>query len=64
MILIKICLIFFRDSLNSGDVFILDAGLKIYQWNGKHSTPFERNKASQFCSSIESERNGLAKVIE
>jgi gelsolin len=55
-----------RDSLNSGDVFILDAGLKIYQWNGKHSTPFERNKASQFCSSIESERNGLAKahVIE
>jgi gelsolin len=55
-----------RDSLNSHGVFILDTGLKIYQWNGKHSTPLERNKASQICNAIESERNGLAKshVIE
>jgi hypothetical protein len=32
-------------SLNSGDVFILDAGLKLYQWNGKGSNKYERAKA-------------------
>ncbi len=32
-------------SLNSGDVFILDAGLKLYQWNGKDSNKYEKAKA-------------------
>jgi len=51
-----------RASLNSSDVFVLDLGLKIFQFNGKNSTPFERAKASQFCKSMESERNGVAKA--
>jgi len=51
-----------RKSLNSSDVFILDCGLKVYQFNGSHSTPFERTKAQQMAVSLESERNGLAKM--
>jgi hypothetical protein len=31
-------------SLNSGDVFILDLGLSVFQWNGKQSNVAERNK--------------------
>jgi len=50
-----------RDSLNSSDVFILDLGLKIYQFNGSKSTPMEKSKASQLSVALESERNGLAK---
>jgi len=51
-----------RDSLNSGDVFILDAGLNIYQWDGKESAPGERFKASQVAHALVEERKGLAKV--
>ena len=31
-------------SLNSGDVFILDCGLMLYQWNGSKSSGAEKNK--------------------
>eukprot|EP01113_Clastostelium_recurvatum_P051185 TRINITY_DN9885_c0_g1_i1.p1 TRINITY_DN9885_c0_g1~~TRINITY_DN9885_c0_g1_i1.p1 ORF type:complete len:139 (-),score=39.88 TRINITY_DN9885_c0_g1_i1:619-1035(-) len=47
-------------SLNSGDVFILDAGVKIYQWNGSASSGMERSKAAQLSQSIEEERRGKA----
>jgi len=50
-----------RQSLNSSDVFVLDLGLKIFQFNGKHSTPFEKTKAAQFCVAMETERHGTAK---
>lgn len=52
-----------RDSLNSTDVFVLDLGVKIYHWNGKKSTPFERSKAQQYCGSLEKERAGKAKTL-
>jgi len=52
-----------RDSLNSGDVFILDAGLKIYQLNGSKSGPGERNKAAQLSRAIDDERGGKPQVI-
>lgn len=32
-------------SLNSGDVFILDGGAKIYVWTGATASPLEKNKA-------------------
>jgi len=35
--------------------------LTIFQFNGKHSSPFEKAKASQVCIAFETERNGLAK---
>ena len=32
-------------SLNSGDVFILDNGAKIFVWTGASASPLEKNKA-------------------
>jgi len=49
-------------SLNSGDVFILDAGLNLYQWNGAKSGPQEKMKGAQLCRAIDDERKGLPKV--
>jgi hypothetical protein len=50
-----------RGSLNSGDVFILDNGLTVYQWNGKKSGPQEKSKGAQMCRAITDERKGRAK---
>ena len=33
-----------RDSLNSGDVFLLETRSKIFHWNGKKSSRPERTK--------------------
>jgi len=51
-----------RGSLNSGDVFILDNGLNIYQFNGQKSYPSERSKGDQIARAIDDERKGLATV--
>jgi len=50
-------------SLNSGDCFLLDIGLTIYQWNGSQSGGMERNKAGATARSIESERDGKVNVV-
>jgi len=50
------------ESLNSGDVFILDKGLKLFQWNGKSSSGQERMKAAQVARAISDERKGLPRV--
>ena len=49
-------------SLNSSDVFILDLGMKIIQWNGSKSNGAERNKAAQIARAIDDERKGLPTV--
>jgi len=49
-------------SLNSGDIFILDKGLDIYQMNGKKSSAGERMKAGQLSRAIDDERKGQVKV--
>ncbi|KAH9518580.1 hypothetical protein Btru_005701 [Bulinus truncatus] len=51
-----------KDRLNSDDVFILDLGKHIYQWNGRGSNKDERYKAGQYCQLLESERSGRAKA--
>lgn len=51
-----------KDRIKSDDVFILDLGKKIYQWNGRGSNKDERFKAGQFCQQLESERSGRAKA--
>jgi len=51
-----------RDSLNSGDVFIFDAGLHLYQWNGGKAAGTEKVKAAQIVRAIDDERKGLATV--
>jgi gelsolin len=51
-----------RSSLNSGDVFILDLGMKIFQFNGSKSSGAERNKAAQIARAIDDERKGLPTI--
>ena len=40
-------------SLNSGDVFIVDSGAELIQFNGSKSGASERNKAAQFLQAME-----------
>jgi len=50
-------------SMNSGDVFILDCGLTIYQWNGKTANRKEKAKGLDVTTAIKNnERGGRAKV--
>lgn len=51
-----------RSNLNSDDVFILDLGLNIYQWNGSGANKDEKMKAMQFLTELKSERSGRAKT--
>ena len=43
-------------SLNSGDVFVLDLGEKIFQFNGKTSGLFEKRKGGEIVSRIKEQR--------
>jgi gelsolin len=47
-------------SLNSGDVFILDAGIDIIQWNGSKAGILEKAKGAEVSQAIEGEREGKA----
>lgn len=49
-------------SLNSGDVFLLDAGLKLFQWNGAKSSAQERTRAGQLARALDEERKGVPKL--
>jgi gelsolin len=51
------------DSLNSGDVFVLDAGLKLFHWNGKAAGIREKNKGGELARAIQTERKGHPKII-
>jgi len=52
------------DSLNDGDVFILDLGLKLYQWNGKEANKYEKFKGLEVITKIkDEERGGKAEII-
>ncbi|KAK7102328.1 gelsolin-like protein 2 isoform X2 [Littorina saxatilis] len=47
-----------KANVDTGDVYILDLGLKLIQWNGKGSNKDERFKAMQYMRGIASERGG------
>nr|KAG5705616.1 hypothetical protein BaRGS_034814 [Batillaria attramentaria] len=47
-----------KNRIKSDDVFILDLGNTIYQWNGSGSNKDERFKAMQYILDLKSERNG------
>eukprot|EP00475_Leptophrys_vorax_P038483 TRINITY_DN67_c0_g1_i1.p1 TRINITY_DN67_c0_g1~~TRINITY_DN67_c0_g1_i1.p1 ORF type:complete len:377 (-),score=120.55 TRINITY_DN67_c0_g1_i1:100-1230(-) len=49
-------------SLNQGDVFILDAGLDIFQWNGTDAAIPEKRKANEVTAQIREERLGKPHV--
>jgi hypothetical protein len=51
-------------SLNSGDVFILDAGLTLYQWNGAGASRAEKAKGMDVALAIKNEeRGGRAAIV-
>lgn len=45
-------------SLNSGDVFILDAGNCVYQWNGSKSSSIEKSKGLSIAISVRDQDRG------
>ncbi|KAF9177473.1 hypothetical protein BGZ51_008552 [Haplosporangium sp. Z 767] len=47
---------------NSGDVFILDTGKVLYQWNGKDSSGIERVKAAEYAHGVVADRAGDVSV--
>jgi len=49
------------DSLNCKDVFVLDLGLELIQFNGVSAAPMEKRAANQLMNTIASERNGRVK---
>jgi len=51
-----------RSSLNGGDVFVLDNGLKIYQWIGAKAGGAEKARAGQLARAIDDERGGKPTV--
>lgn len=44
-------------SLNDGDVFVLDHGLQLWQWNGNQSSAFERRQADLLIHDIKLQRS-------
>jgi len=50
-----------RESLNDGEVFILDGGETLWQWQGKSATIWEKQKANELTERLVSSRNGKAK---
>lgn len=50
-------------SLNSGDVFVLDAGMKVYVWQGSKSSGPERQKGGQVAQALDDERGGKPERI-
>jgi len=51
------------ESINSGDVFILDLGLLLIQFNGKESSGLERIKAAEVCRALDEERSNIPEVL-
>lgn len=50
-------------NLNNGDVFVLDAGLKIYLFVGDEANAFEKSKGAALQVNIVGSRNGKAKKV-
>jgi len=50
-------------SLNDGDVFILDAGLKIFCFQGSSASSFEKSKGGALAHNMVSGRKGKAKFV-
>lgn len=50
------------ESLSQDDVYILDTGMIIYQWQGKKAGKNEKARAGQLCRAIDDERRGKPEV--
>lgn len=50
-------------SMNDGDVFLLDAGLTLYQWNGSNANKYEKFKGLELSNQINAnERGGRCEI--
>jgi len=49
-------------NMNQGDVYILDAGLEIYQWNGSEASIAEKRKGNEVSNNLREQRNGKPRV--
>jgi len=49
-------------SLNRGDSFILDMGLKVYQFNGQKSGIAEKSKATELSRALDDERGSKVEI--
>lgn len=50
-------------SMNEGDVFLLDTGSMIYQWNGPKSNRFEKAKAMDIAKTIKDKEGRVGVVV-
>jgi len=48
-------------SLNDDDVFVLDLGKQIIQWNGATAHPLKKRKGNEICEELVEEREGKSK---
>jgi len=51
-----------RDSLNEGDCFVLDAGKRIYIYQGSSAMPLEKYEANTMAERLERQRGGQAEA--
>ncbi|XP_057306705.1 gelsolin-like protein 1 [Hydractinia symbiolongicarpus] len=51
-----------RGNLNSEDVFVIDCGLRIYQFNGETANKDEKFRATQYVNQLKSERMGKPRL--
>ncbi|XP_078346658.1 gelsolin-like protein 1 isoform X1 [Oculina patagonica] len=51
-----------KEYLNDDDVFLIDLGLQIYQWNGDNSNKNERFEAGKYVNQLRSDRGGKPRV--
>lgn len=49
-------------SMNEGDVFLLDQGMKVFIWQGKSAGIFEKNKAAELARAIDDERKSAVDI--
>ncbi|CAG5126658.1 unnamed protein product [Candidula unifasciata] len=49
--------------ISEGDVYILDLGLKIYQYNGQSSSPIERAKAMEYVGELKRVRGSASSFV-
>lgn len=52
-----------KENLDDDDVYVLDVGLKLFNWRGRNSNSFEKFHATYICNLIKQERNGKVEVI-
>lgn len=53
---------FKKGNLNSEDVFVVDCGLRIYQFNGETANKDEKFRATQYVNQMRSERMGKPRL--